>query len=138
MARLDPLTKSERSERMSRIRNRNTKPEIRIRRALFGLGYRFRVHGKRLPGRPDIVFPGRKKVVLVHGCFWHLHKPCNHYRFPRTRVKFWTEKLSKNRLRDKRVLTELKKVGWKTFTVWECELKNFDALLKRIERFLEK
>jgi DNA mismatch endonuclease, patch repair protein len=138
MARLDPLTRTERSERMSRVRNRDTKPEIRIRSALFGLGYRFRLHAKGLPGRPDIVFPGRKKVVLVHGCFWHLHEPCRQYRMPRTRVRFWTEKLLKNRLRDKVVAKELKAAGWKALTVWECELKNFDALIKRIARFLEE
>ena len=138
MARLDPLTRRERSERMSRIRDRNTKPEIRVRKALFALGYRFRVHAKLLPGRPDIVFPSRRKVVLIHGCFWHLHQPCDHYRFPRSRVKFWSEKLLKNRSRDLNVVKELKKAGWKSFVVWECELKNFDALIKRIKRFLEK
>jgi DNA mismatch endonuclease (patch repair protein) len=137
MPRHDPLTKVQRSERMSRIRSRDTHPELKVRQALFARGYRYRLHTKGLPGRPDIVFASRKKIILVHGCFWHLHQPCNHYRFPRTRVKFWTEKLSKNRLRDVEVVKALKKAGWKIFTVWECELKKFDALLKRIERFLE-
>jgi DNA mismatch endonuclease (patch repair protein) len=138
MRRLDPLTRIERSERMSRVRDRDTKPEIRVRKALFALGYRFRLHSRLLPGRPDIVFPSRKKAILIHGCFWHLHQPCTHYRFPLTRVKFWREKLIKNRLRDARVAKELKKAGWRSFIVWECELKNFDLLIKRIERFLEK
>ncbi|HTG44213.1 MAG TPA: DNA mismatch endonuclease Vsr [Verrucomicrobiae bacterium] len=138
MSRFDPLTATERSERMSRIRNRDTKPELRIRKALFALGYRYRLQGLGLPGRPDIVFPGKKKVLFVHGCFWHLHNPCSHYQFPRTRVKFWTEKLFKNSLRDKRVANDLKRAGWDVFIVWECDLKNMGSLIKRIKRFLNR
>ena len=137
MRRLDPLTKAQRSERMSRIRSKNTALELRIRKALHSRGYRFRLHGAALPGKPDIVFGPRRKVIFVHGCFWHLHRGCREYRLPRSRVRFWTEKLARNKARDRAVKSKLSRAGWSYFVVWECELKNFGALLKRIEEFLK-
>lgn len=137
MVRYDPLTKAERSERMSRIRNANTMPEIIVRRLVHGMGYRYSLHAHDLPGNPDIVFRPRKKVIFVHGCFWHQHG-CRQYRQPRTKLDFWEPKLARNKARDKEVQLMLKKQGWKSITVWECQLKRISALAFRIRRFLEK
>jgi len=99
MVRFDPLTAAERSERMSRIRNADTKPEMIVRRLVHGMGYRYRLHVKNLPGNPDLVFPSRHKVIFVHGCFWHQHG-CRQYRMPRTKRDFWLAKLASNKSRD--------------------------------------
>ncbi len=108
---------------MAAIRSRDTKPELLVRRALHAAGYRFRV-GKRVEGfRPDVVFTGRRKAVFVHGCFWHGHEACGCNRVPKTRVDYWTAKISGNRARDSRAETALADAGWKTLTVWECELR---------------
>ncbi len=137
---LDPLTKAERSERMSRIRGKDTKPEMVVRRLVHSLGYRFRLHKKDLPGKPDLAFPGRKKVIFVHGCFWHLHKPCNHYRYPKTRLDFWEPKLEGNRKRDRRNRAKLHRMEWSSMVIWECQIKDPAALArteKRVRKFLE-
>jgi DNA mismatch endonuclease (patch repair protein) len=136
MPRYDPLTKAERSERMSRIRSSDTKPELFIRRLVHGMGYRYRLHARDLPGSPDIVFRSRKKVIFVHGCFWHQHG-CRQYRQPRTNRDFWESKLAKNKARDRVVREELRKQGWKLLTVWECQLKAVSKLTARIRLFLE-
>ncbi|MEW6262375.1 MAG: very short patch repair endonuclease [Thermodesulfobacteriota bacterium] len=135
MPRYDPLTPMERSERMSRIRNADTKPEMIVRRLVHGMGYRYRLHARDLPGNPDLVFRSRKKVIFVHGCFWHQHG-CRQYRMPRTKKSFWEPKLAKNKARDALVRRELRSLGWGAMVVWECQIKREAVLRKRIERFL--
>lgn len=131
---MDSLSRSARSERMSRVRNKDTKPEWTVRRLLYGLGFRYRLHRASLPGRPDIVFPGRRKAIFVHGCFWHRHPGC--CRTPKSRLDFWLPKLSENRQRDLRNQRRLKNIGWDFLVVWECELKHTDVLARRFIDFL--
>jgi DNA mismatch endonuclease (patch repair protein) len=137
MPRYDPLTKVERSERMSRIRSANTKPELFVRRLIHGMGYRYRLHARDIPGKPDIVFRSRKKIIFVHGCFWHQHG-CRQYRQPRTKRDFWESKLAGNKARDLAVRKMLRKQGWKLLTIWECQLKMIPKLTAKIQRFLEE
>lgn len=120
---------------MSRIRSKDTKPEMIVRRLVHGMGYRYRLHGQRLPGRPDLVFASQKKVIFVHGCFWHFHKGCG--RIPDSRLEFWKSKLHNNRKRDSRNQLKLARLGWSCLVVWECELKNLLACTSRIRVFLE-
>jgi|ERR1035441_2122493 DNA mismatch endonuclease (patch repair protein) len=130
---MDIWSKEKRSEVMSKIRSKNTKPEKLLRSLLHKSGYRFRIHKKDLPGKPDVVLTKYKTVIFVHGCFWHSHKKCQEGKIPKTNVKFWTDKLQKNILRDREHSRKLKKDGWKVITVWECELeKNPNNILKRI------
>lgn len=137
---MDSLTIRERSERMSRIKSGNTKPEMMVRRLVHGMGFRYRLHSARLPGRPDLVFAGRNKVIFVHGCFWHRHESanCKLGRLPKSRLDFWLPKLEANKARDMRVQEELGALGWKVLVIWECELKNQENLAKRIKKFLEE
>lgn len=121
---MDRIPANRRSWNMSRIRGQNTKPELTVRRLLHAAGYRFRLHRKDLPGRPDIVFPGRRTVVFVHGCFWHRHPGCRFATTPSTRPEFWAAKFRSNVERDRRVVSELEADGWKVVTVWECETKS--------------
>jgi len=114
-----PLT---RSENMSRIRGKNTKPEMIVRRALWAKGLRYRLHDKRLPGSPDLVFPGLRAVVFVHGCFWHCHEGCSNFRIPKTRTEWWFAKLTRNKARDAEVRAELEAAGWRAFVIWECQV----------------
>lgn len=135
---MDTLSKKERSERMSRIRLKDTKPELVVRRLIHGLGYRYRLHDRHLPGHPDLVFKGRGKIIFIHGCFWHLHAGCANNRPPKTRRDFWMPKLEGNRARDKREQAKLRKLGWRIMVIWECQLADTDRLTKRIQAFLEK
>lgn len=121
---------------MSRIRGRDTTPEIAVRSLLHRLGYRFRLHRKELPGTPDIVLPGRNAVVFVHGCFWHGHT-CKADKMPKSRKQYWSEKIACNRRRDARKRQELRLLGWKVVVVWECELKRQDRLAEKLRRRLE-
>lgn len=118
----DFLSPVERSERMSRIRGKDTRPELLLRKALHRLGLRYRLHGTGLPGKPDLVFPRYKAVVFVHGCFWHHHTGCKIATTPKSNTPFWLEKFEKNVARDIRVAAELEALGWRVFVVWECEL----------------
>jgi DNA mismatch endonuclease, patch repair protein len=133
---MDTLTVDQRSERMSRIRGKDTKPERTVRRALFGMGYRFRLHSKDLPGKPDIVFAGRRKVVFIHGCFWHAHENCKTANRPKSRRSYWDAKFERNRMRDQENVKSLKRDGWQVFTVWECQTKDNVTLLPLLSRFL--
>jgi DNA mismatch endonuclease (patch repair protein) len=133
----DFLSPAERSERMSRVHGKDTKIEMKVRRLVHGMGYRYRLHSGRLPGRPDMVFPGRKKVIFVHGCFWHLHEDCSQYRQPKSRRDFWMPKLEQNRARDMKNQEQLRGMGWGVLVIWECELKHPEALSERIKSFLE-
>ncbi len=121
---------------MSRIRNKDTKPEIIVRQFLFGKGFRYKLHDKTLPGRPDLVFPKYKTVMHIHGCFWHRHPHCRLACNPKSKVKFWQKKFGKNIERDRFVKKELRKMGWKVIVVWECELKN-DKKEKTITKILK-
>jgi DNA mismatch endonuclease (patch repair protein) len=133
---VDTLSRAERSERMSRVRSRDTKPELTVRRIVHGQGFRFRLHARNLPGQPDLVFPGRRKIIFVHGCFWHRHGACKNTRWPKTRLEFWQPKLEANHARDIEVRRALRKLGWKILTIWECQLKNLPKTAERINRFL--
>ena len=123
---------------MSRIRSGNTKPEIAVRRTLHFLGYRFRLHRKDLPGKPDIVLPKYKTVIFVHGCFWHRHENCRYSYNPKSRAKFWQDKFAANIERDKRSAADLKMLGWRQLVIWECETKDPENIRSIIEHFFEK
>jgi DNA mismatch endonuclease (patch repair protein) len=131
---VDRLTPEHRSWNMSRIRSSNTKPERMVRSLLHRMGYRFRLNRKDLPGTPDIVLPRHKAVVLVHGCYWHRHPGCRYAYTPKSRVEFWQAKFDANVERDKRVEAELVALGWRVFTVWECEVKSGDGLIERLQQ----
>lgn len=135
-ARLDPLTIQERSERMSRVRSKDTRPELAVRKLVHKLGFRFRLHRKDIPGRPDLVFPSRRKAIFVHGCFWHRHQGCALARLPKTRPEFWVPKLEGNRLRDRKKQRELRRAGWDFITIWECEVKDQAAVVRVVNKFL--
>jgi len=122
---------------MARVRSTNTRPELAVRKLVFGLGYRYRLHARELPGCPDLVFRPRRKVIFVHGCFWHRHASCALARMPKSRLEFWRPKLEGNRKRDDRNKKALAREGWKVLTIWECELNNADRLKKIIRRFLD-
>jgi DNA mismatch endonuclease, patch repair protein len=134
---VDTLTPEQRSERMGRVRNKDTRPELRLRRLVFSLGYRYRLHYSRLPGRPDLVFPGKRKVIFVHGCFWHRHEGCPLCRLPKSRLDFWKPKLEGNKQRDVKNQEKLREMGWGFLVVWECELRDTEALKTRVKNFLE-
>ena len=133
---MDTLSRAQRSERMSRIRSKDTKPEIAVRRLVHSLGYRYRLHVGSLPGEPDIVFPCRGKVIFVHGCFWHRHPGCRNNRLPKSRLAYWGPKLDANRNRDIKNQRRLRQKGWAFLVVWECEIGNNPRLTTKIDRFL--
>lgn len=122
---------------MASIRSVDTRPERALRRLVHGMGYRYRLHRRDLPGKPDLVFRSRRAVVFVHGCFWHGHEGCSLARLPKSRVDFWKKKLDGNRERDSRVIAELKAMGWRVLVVWECELKDLGTLATRVRHFLD-
>ncbi len=122
---------------MALVQSRNTLPERIVRRLVHAMGYRYRLHRRDLPGTPDLVFPGRRKVIFVHGCFWHRHANCALARLPKTRVDFWLPKLAANAERDARNARALRRLGWGILTIWECQLGNEGKLRKRIRRFLD-
>ncbi len=124
-----------RSENMRAIRGRDTLPELAVRGLVHNLGYRFRLHRKDLPGKPDLVFPGRRKVIFVHGCFWHAHA-CKSGLIPNSNREFWVQKLRLNKARDKRNQEELTQQGWDSLTIWQCELKDSSAVSRLVKRFL--
>ena len=131
---MDNKSPAQRHRNMAAIHSGSTKPELRLRHALWRLGFRFRVNYRRLPGSPDIVLPKYRTVIFVHGCFWHGHKGCKNYTIPRTNTDFWTAKVARNQERDQEVWRQLEAKGWFVIIVWECELKKsiIDATLVRI------
>ncbi len=133
----DNRTPESRSALMARIGGKNTAPEILVRRLLHGAGYRFRLHRKDLPGTPDIVFPGRRKAIFVHGCFWHGHG-CAIGRPPKSRAEYWLPKLLANQQRDLAKRTELEKMGWSVLTVWQCQTRRLDTLAVCLIAFLDE
>ncbi len=134
----DTLSIAARSERMGRVKSKNTGPELVVRRIVYGMGFRYRLHAAELPGKPDLAFRRMRKVIFVHGCFWHRHrKPsCSLARLPKSKQDFWLTKLEGNRKRDLKNKRALSHLGWKVLDVWECELKNVEALSARILYFL--
>jgi DNA mismatch endonuclease, patch repair protein len=134
----DTLSPRERSERMALVRRRDTGPERLVRSMLHKMGYRFRLETPRLPGKPDVIFASRRKVVFIHGCFWHRHDDptCKLARLPKSRLEFWLPKLESNRERDERTRNELQRSGWNVGTVWECQLANLGAVQEKLRRFL--
>lgn len=134
---MDTLSPAQRSERMSLVKSRDTKPELRVRRIAHRLGYRFRLHRADLPGRPDLAFPGRRKVVFVHGCFWHRHDCPAGRRLPKSRLEFWRSKLEANVVRDEMVGARLAADGWRRLVIWECETRAAAVVEARLQEFLD-
>ena len=122
----------QRSRNMSAIRSKNTKPEIKVRKILHSMGYRFRLHSKDLPGSPDIVLPKYKTVIFVHGCFWHRHENCKYASTPKTRKEFWNKKFTENKKRDSEIQEKIKILDWRSVVIWECETKNIENLRDKI------
>ena len=134
----DVLSPEQRRYCMSRIRSKNTKPEIIVRKIAWGLGFRYRLHQKELPGKPDLVFSGLKKIIFVHGCFWHMHT-CKYGRVvPKTNAEFWQEKRLSNKIRDQNNIKALKGLGWKILIIWECQTKSLLNTAANIKLFLGK
>ncbi|AXV83023.1 very short patch repair endonuclease [Ralstonia solanacearum] len=137
---VDIVSPAARSRMMARIRAKNTKPEVLVRKALFAAGYRFRLHRKDLPGSPDIVLPGRNVAILVHGCFWHMHAGCKNAKLPSSRSDFWRMKLQGNVARDKAAADALRELGWRVLVVWECGTRDptiASELSQRLSSWIE-
>src|SRR3990170_4807107 len=134
----DVFTQKKRSEIMSRISSKHTSPEIAVRKALYSLGFRYRLHDKKLPGKPDIVIKQAKTAIFVNGCFWHQHKGCRRQSVPKSNLKYWKRKLRTNIEKQKEDIRKLKKLGWKIFIVWECEAKREAGLVKKVNKIYEK
>ncbi|MBN9060988.1 MAG: very short patch repair endonuclease [Rhizobiales bacterium 65-9] len=126
----------ERSEVMRRVKGENTTPEKKARSLLHRLGYRFRLHRADLPGKPDIVFPARRSVIFIHGCFWHGHDCARGARMPKTNADYWRQKIARNRVRDEKHLAELEKLGWRALVVWECEMRDEKSMIGKFRSFL--
>lgn len=134
---MDIVSKEQRSRMMAAVRQRDTPAEIRVRQVAHSLGLRFRLNVRSLPGSPDIVFPKHRKVIFVHGCYWHRHE-CKKATMPSSRIDFWKAKFEANILRDRRAIRELRKLGWKVLVVWECQTNDIDRLMKTIEKFFDQ
>lgn len=137
MHMVDTRTPAQRTAIMQSVGSKNTGPEIAIRRLIHRMGFRFRLHAKNLPGRPDIVFPSRKKIIFVHGCFWHGHG-CKYGRLPKSRLEYWAPKIEANRKRDKKSAAALRRQKWSVLSVWQCQTKDMIKLEKTLKKFLEK
>ena len=133
----DTRTPEKRRQIMRAVKSKNTKPEMIVRQLLHAHGYRYRLHYRTLPGKPDLAFPGRKKAIFVHGCFWHGHG-CKIGKAPKSRLDYWLPKLEANIARDRKKTDAIHALGWETLTVWQCELGDRGALLARLAKFLEK
>jgi DNA mismatch endonuclease Vsr len=132
----DHIDRAQRSRNMAAVRSKDTKPEMVVRKLVHSLGYRYRLHVANLPGRPDLAFPAKRKVIFVHGCFWHRHPECNRASIPKIRQAFWKAKFEKNVARDACNIAALDANGWGILTLWECEIKNDQWLRKALQRFL--
>ena len=133
---VDTVSPDIRSRIMAQVKSKDTKPEMTVRRLLHGLGYRYRLHRRDLPGRPDLVFPSRRRIVFVNGCFWHRHSSCSRATVPVTNREFWSEKFERNRDRDRRNYVLLADRGWEVMIVWECELRDLPKLAGSLISFL--
>lgn len=135
---MDRLSPDKRGWLMSRIKSKNTSTELTIRRMIYAMGFRYRLHVKALPGKPDLVFAGRRKVIFVNGCFWHGHEDCRFARLPKSRIEFWAAKIARNRERDQENIAAIEARGWRVLTIWQCQLKDLEGLKKRINDFIEQ
>jgi DNA mismatch endonuclease (patch repair protein) len=133
---MDIVPPEKRSRMMAGIKGKNTKPEVAVRKLVHGMGFRFRLHRKDLPGSPDLVFPRLKKAIFVHGCFWHRHSGCRFAYTPKSNAQFWVDKLTTNTHRDALALKALGALGWEVLVVWECEVPNLPALAQKLHSFL--
>lgn len=135
---MDTITPLRRSKNMRRIKSENTRPELSVRRLIYHLGFRYRVHYQDLPGKPDIVFPRRKKAIFVHGCFWHQHQTptCRYVHLPKSRLDYWLPKLQRTQQRDASYYALLTRLGWKHLIVWECDLDDLQSLTTKLKDFL--
>lgn len=133
---MDRLSPERRSWLMSKVSSKNTKPELTVRSLLHQMGYRFRIHTSALLGKPDIVFHKRKKIIFVHGCFWHGHDGCKYGKLPQSRIEFWQEKINRNRIRDIEVTRTLTTNGWQILIIWQCEIRDEELLIKNLVAFL--
>lgn len=132
------MTDTARRRTMQAVKSKNTKPEMTVRRLTHTMGYRYRLHRKELPGKPDLVFPSRRKVIFVHGCFWHGHDCRRGARTPKTNRDYWQAKIGRNKARDEKSRTSLSAAQWDVLTIWECEIKEPSVLKRRIARFLNR
>lgn len=135
---MDNLSPKQRSRMMGRVKSKHTVPEMIVRRLVFSMGYRYRLHDKRLPGKPDLVFVGRRKVIFVNGCFWHGHVGCRYAHLPKSHLDYWPSKIARNQVRGKENVALLEAGGWKVLIVWECELKNVEILRSKLKEFIER
>ena len=133
---MDRLTQERRSENMRKIRARDTSPELSVRRLVHGMGFRYRLHVTKLPGKPDLVFPRLRRIIEVRGCFWHRHPGCIDSHIPKSRIEYWLPKLTRNRRRDRENEKRLRAAGWDVLTIWECESKEPSVVARRIRDFL--
>lgn len=136
----DIFSKKKRSSIMASVRNKGTGPEIRLRKSLFEMGYRYKINDRTLPGSPDIVLPKYKTVIFVHGCFWHGHLGCTKAIKPNSNIEFWKSKIRKNKLRDQKAIFELRKLGWNILIVWDCELRNiksFSSIIDQLDKVMQ-
>lgn len=133
---MDTMSKEKRSKIMRSIRSKDTGPEMAVRRCLHSKGYRYKLHYSGLPGKPDLVFPSRHKVIFIHGCFWHQHRECKNGGMPKSKMEYWVPKLRRNVKRDLENVEALERFGWRVLVMWECELKNMGVAIDGIERFL--
>ena len=134
---MDKISPARRSANMRAVKSRNTKPEMVVRSVAHRLGYRFRLHRTNLPGKPDIIFPSRRAVIFVHGCFWHMHRCARGALAPKTNAEFWMKKRARNVERDALQIHQLRKQGWRTLVIWECETKDISKLTSRLRGFLK-
>lgn len=133
---MDILSPLQRSERMALIRSKSTKTEVLVRRSIYAMGFRYRLHVKSLPGTPDIVFKRMRKIIFVNGCFWHGHTHCKKARMPKSRLDYWVPKIRRNQERDALMVKSLKKENWKVLVIWECQLADATRLTRRLKKFL--
>jgi DNA mismatch endonuclease (patch repair protein) len=133
---VDRISAETRSRNMSRIRSKDTKPEMQLRRIVYGMGYRYQLHVKSLPGCPDLVFARRRKALFIHGCFWHQHEGCKDSHLPKSRLAYWSPKLVRNAKRDIENERKLRELGWDTLTIWACEITDENRLAHRLQEFL--
>lgn len=136
---MDTVSPAKRSEVMSAVKGKDTGPELVVRKLVYAMGYRYRLHGRKLPGRPDLVFASRRKVIFVHGCFWHRHDDpsCKLSRLPKSRLSFWLPKMERTQCRDQENTDALRTLGWKSLVIWECQLRDTETLARVIRKFLD-